>query len=414
MNLDCARAVADAVLLEGYCLYPYRASAPKNQNPYRWQFGVLAPRSWSEGGGCEPWWLEAQCLVHRAECVEGSLRFLRRVSRQVQRATGPDSYASTDALEVGDQLWVTWDEADVEEVPLAIAVRNGPAETDVPFELASTTEVDLIRDGERVVGRVVRKRSTVSGSVRVRVEPAAGADLVRLSLRVECTTPWADVFATRQDALAGSCLSTHLLLGTRDGAFLSLQDPPNWAAEASRSCKSVRSYPVLAGPAGASDILLCAPIILYDHAAISPESPGDFFDASEIDELLTLRTATLTPDEKRQVRATDARAAAILDRVDQMPPEVMERLHGVLRDMGSGPVPRFGPGVRVVLRPGRRRTDAQDLLYAGMTATIEKVMEDLDGQTCLAVTIDDDPASELHRWYGRFHYYYPDEVEPVV
>ena len=38
MNLNAARSIADAVLYEGYILYPYRASAQKNQS--RWQFGV--------------------------------------------------------------------------------------------------------------------------------------------------------------------------------------------------------------------------------------------------------------------------------------------------------------------------------------------------------------------------------------
>ena len=41
MNLELARAVADAVLYEGYLLYPYRASSAKNRS--RWQFGVLGP-----------------------------------------------------------------------------------------------------------------------------------------------------------------------------------------------------------------------------------------------------------------------------------------------------------------------------------------------------------------------------------
>lgn len=41
-NWDRARSVADAVLYEGYLLYPYRATSRKNQS--RWQFGVLGPR----------------------------------------------------------------------------------------------------------------------------------------------------------------------------------------------------------------------------------------------------------------------------------------------------------------------------------------------------------------------------------
>ena len=37
MSTEYARAVADAVLYEGYLLYPYRATSAKNQS--RWQFG---------------------------------------------------------------------------------------------------------------------------------------------------------------------------------------------------------------------------------------------------------------------------------------------------------------------------------------------------------------------------------------
>ena len=44
MSFDRARKIADAVLYEGYLLYPYRASAAKNR--VRWQWGVLAPASW--------------------------------------------------------------------------------------------------------------------------------------------------------------------------------------------------------------------------------------------------------------------------------------------------------------------------------------------------------------------------------
>ncbi len=64
-----------------------------------------------------------------------------------------------------------------------------------------------------------------------------------------------------------------------------------------------------------SDAVLVAPIILGDHP-VAPESAGDLFDATEIDEILTLRIMTLTDDEKAEARGTDPRAAAILDRCD--------------------------------------------------------------------------------------------------
>ncbi len=74
-------------------------------------------------------------------------------------------------------------------------------------------------------------------------------------------------------------------------------------------------------------------IILEDHPAIAPESPGALYDATEIDEILALRTAALTDEEKREARGTDDRAAAVIDLADTMPPEVLERLHGAVRSL---------------------------------------------------------------------------------
>ncbi len=56
-RLQQARTVADAVLYEGYLLYPYRASSDKNRT--RWQFGVLGPpgaadRGLGEAGSMTP------------------------------------------------------------------------------------------------------------------------------------------------------------------------------------------------------------------------------------------------------------------------------------------------------------------------------------------------------------------------
>ena len=61
MSLDAAEQVANAVLYEGYLLYPYRASAAKNR--LRWQFGVVAPRAYAEATGTDPWFAQTECLV---------------------------------------------------------------------------------------------------------------------------------------------------------------------------------------------------------------------------------------------------------------------------------------------------------------------------------------------------------------
>lgn len=420
MTFDRARAIADAVLLEGYVLYPYRASSRKNR--FRWAFGILAPRVWSEPGGCEPWWNQTQCLIEASggavPRLEGRLRFLQLRHRGVEVGDGA-RFAPAESLDIDGHLWIPWDEGEVREVELDTALSPG-VEITVPFALPGSRDLEIVRDGSgRIAGRIVRECQPVCGRVRIHTAVVeAERRLLRVSLRVENLTAWTDPDADRDEALRGGCIATHLLLSIAGGSFVSLLDPPPWATTAAADCANIRVYPVLAGEPGRRDLLLSAPIILYDHPQVAPESPGDLCDATEIDEILTLRTALLTDDEKRQARATDPRAAAIVERIESMPHEVMERMHGTLRDVHDGEMrPRskapYAPGHRVLLRPGTRRTDAQDLLFAGHVATVEAVLEDLDGQTYLAVTINADPAADLHRWHGRYHYYYLDEVEPA-
>ncbi|HVH05821.1 MAG TPA: hypothetical protein VNE71_07475, partial [Myxococcota bacterium] len=193
-------------------------------------------------------------------------------------------------------------------------------------------------------------------------------------------------------------------------------------------------------------LLLAAPIILSDHPEVAPESPGDLFDATEIDEILSLRTMTLTEAEKREARATDPRAAAIIDRCDHLSPELLDRLHGAVRSLrpveptavaeperippdpglwegwtdptvpGEGTVMIAGVAVargsRVRLAPSRR-ADAQDFLLRDRAALVAGVFEDLDGRTYLGVTLEDDPAVEWIPGHGRYYYFFPDEVVPM-
>jgi hypothetical protein len=407
-----ARAVADAVLFEGYALYPYRASAPKNQ--LRWQFGVLAPRGWSEGQGSDRWWQETQCLVEPQSDagparLEGRCRFL-----QLRRRDG-----SPDAP--------PWDEGDMQEIDFRFVLSGDEARREQVVSF-------LIAGGTDARGGVAHRRWPISGVVRMTVEELAAArPLLKLRLRVENVTAWAMPGAPRDDALRASLLGCHLLLAASGGGFVSLLDPPAWAADAASGCRNVGTYPVLAGKPDSNDLVLSAPVILYDHPAVAPESPRDLFDATEIDEILTLRILTLTDEEKREARATDPRLARLIDGVERLGPEGMARLHGSIFELGERPQPSddepapserpapaelrvggrmIGPGSRVRLRPGRR-TDAQDMFLDGMTATVEAIMRDVEQRDCFAVTVDDDPGAELARWQRRFLYFRPDEVEPL-
>jgi hypothetical protein len=235
-----------------------------------------------------------------------------------------------------------------------------------------------------------------------------------------------------------SLVAVHTLLAIDDGSFVSSLDPPPTAAAAVARCDNEGTFPVLIGDRG--DVMLSSPIILYDHPAVAPESAGDFCDATEIDEILALRVLTLTDDEKSEARGTDARAAAIVDRCDDLPPEVWARLHGAVRSItpvaeepqeitpwwdpdADGAVDPWSErtevagvelcaGSKVVLRPGLRRADAHDMFLAGMNATVTGVFRDAEGEVHLAVTVDDDPANEELAWQGRYLFFRPDELEP--
>jgi hypothetical protein len=347
MRLELAGALADAVLMEGYALYPYRASAAKNR--YRWTFGVLAPRAWSEAGGCEPWWLEAKLLVTGApRTVAAQLRFFQIDRRSTASGGAPP-----------------WDEGVVHVIPFDVPAGATEIAIEIPSVRSEAVHVDrcVARDRLALSGRIVVRREVID----------AERALQRVTIRVENTTPWHDLHASRHAAIAAALASTHLLVGVDGGELLSAIDPPAWARAVAASCTCTRTYPVLAGPVDARDIMLCAPFILYDHPQLARGSAGDLCDATEIDELLALRTRQL---------ADEPRPAAIGSRVRLKPPA-----HG-------------------------RRTGAEDR-YAGRVATVMAVRHDADGSTSLAVAIDNDPAAELPDWNGRYHYYRPDEVEPA-
>jgi hypothetical protein len=479
-SFEVARKVADAVLYEGYLLYPYRASAAKNQA--RWQFGVLMPRLWSESGPDEPWSTQTECLLEPEDTttVRVLVRFLHVQSKTVEAVdVEAGTFNEVPALPVDGSELVPWDEATEQEVTVEVPLaRLLAGELTTPFERPGGRRVEPVHTvAGKLAGRTVRRRWPVMGSVRLSAERLEGPyGLVRLRLRLENATAWNDPETDRSVALRHSLVAAHSLLGIDRGVFLSLLDPPEWAKPAAEACTNLHTWPVLIGEEGRRDAMLSSPIILYDHPTIAPESPGDLFDATEIDEILTLRTMALTEAEKREASATDERAAAIIDRVDNMPPELLERLHGAVRylrgveggdsgaatgaaephsplggpptgrvtDSGTGGgglstapelVPWWDPGAdrtvspetdgvvvagvtvakgsRVRLRPGQRRADAQDMFLAGRLATVEAVFLDVDGNRHLAVTLDEDPAADLQRWHGRYLYFSPDEVEPL-
>jgi hypothetical protein len=432
-SMDAARQIADAVLYEGFLLYPYRASARKNQ--VRWQWGVLVPPAYAGAGHGEHAFSHMECLLEPGAdpVLHIRLRFL-----QLQHRSG------------GDGSVPEFDEAVEHEIDSAMSVADlVDTEQVVPVAIPGGTEVT--DDG------LTRQRWPLSGEVRLSARRLEGPyGVLQLTVEVVNTAQWADPEAERHLALRHSLIAAHTVLAVTDGEFISLIDPPEWAKPATAACRNERVWPVMIGEVGRRDVILASPIILYDYPAIAPESPGDLFDGTEIDEILTLRTMTLTDEEKAEARATDERARKLMDRVDSMPPEMLDKLHGAIRYLGETPrtqtrgtrsepdpietittpgTPWWDPGAdasvnpetdsvliagvevakgsQVLLMPGSRRADAQDMFLSGRSATVAAVLLDVDGNTHVAVTVNDDPGAEISAAHGRFRYFSPDELTPL-
>jgi hypothetical protein len=436
---DRARTIADAVLYEGYLLYPYRASSSKNQS--RWQFGVLGPTGAAEAAFAEDDTLSAQFLVDGDATITVVVRFLHLQHRSVEKSIGDGRFESVDQLQSGTQSWLTWDEAVEQELTFGPLAVVGPEQRwNLPVVASATEHIEQV-DG----GRLIRSRREVRGTLTLSAERDGGVSRVTAVMRNTTAVPYesaADTASAKGDAIAASMIGTHLIVEASGGAFVSLLDPPYAAAAAVSRCEQYRCFPVLAGPPGDHALLLISPIILYDHPEVAEQSEGAFYDSTEIDEILTLRVMTMTDDEKAQARATDPLAAELIDRCDAMSPEAMQRLHGVLREPHAGLIPEVPDGVdwwdpiadnavrpdidavlvdgvrvargsKVRLRP-TRRADAQDIFFAGKVATVTSVHETVDGDQQVGVTVDDDPAADLHDWYGRYLYFAPDEIEPLT
>jgi hypothetical protein len=380
--------------------------------------------------------LAAQFLVDGAHAITLMVRFLQLQHRRAEREFAHGEFEPVDELTTPAGAWLTWDEAvECERSFGPLAFDDGPWTLPVMAEPA--TDIEFVEGG-----RLVRQRQEVLGILTVTSEP--DGDLSRVTVRISNVgvgvNPHED---TKDSVIARSLIGTHIIAEVVGGQFVSLLEPPQGVTGAVSRCDQHRCFPVLAGPPGTADILLISPIILYDHPEVAEQSNTALYDCTEIDEILTLRVMTMTGEEKAQARATDARAARIIDQCDAMSPEAMARLHGVLRDPHGIPglVPEIPEGVdwwdpladnavrpeidavlvngvrvargsRVRLRP-RRNADAQDIFVAGRTARVTSVHEDVEGNKHVGVVVDDDPAADLHDWYGRYLYFSPDEVEPL-
>lgn len=330
--MDAAKKIAEAVLYEGYILWPYRRSAGKNQQ--RWTFGGVYPRTYSEiRAEDDPWLMQTQCLLlgDTGSRIEVKVRFLHVTERKVGRKTG-DGLEFVDELRVDGELYLSWDEATEREIAVgSFAVRDLPqapkqVEIDIP---GGTDEEPLTDPAGEDVGAFVRSWRALSGTVDVAGE-AVGDGVFRVTVRISNLTPWEG--EDRESTLRQTFVSTHTTLEVEGGEFVSLTDPPEGFREVAEACENLKTWPVLVGEEGDKNMLLSSPIILSDYPQIAPESPGDLFDGGEIDQLLILNILTLTDEEKEEMRASDPKGREILDRCESLSPEELMNLHGAVRE----------------------------------------------------------------------------------
>ncbi|GAC1304988.1 MAG: hypothetical protein NVSMB21_06110 [Vulcanimicrobiaceae bacterium] len=435
MDFSRARGIADAVLYEGYLLYPYTASSQKNK--LRWQFGIVVPQAHEAAGTGEHGHQQTEVLFERTDeaAIDVSFRFLHVEARCVYERRG-DAFVAVASLAIDGTRHLTFDESIERDVVLAyrpVASARGVADvTQLPFAFEGERRGEDLRDASgQLVGRIVRERWPLAGVLSCDALPLSG-NVSRLRVRVENRS--AVVAAPERGVvLRTAFVSAHTLLGIAGGAFWSPIDPPDDALARTRRLANEHTWPVLVGDRSADDrraaIVLSSPIVLADFPLVAPQTDADAFDGTEIDELLTLSVLGLPDGERDEARATDPRARAIVERAEALDAADIARTHAVCESVptfgGPGPLeaasaPKsiaiagiaIAKGSSVRLAP-KRRADAWDMFLAGKIATVEAIHQDFEGRLYVAVTVDDDPATEYHQWYGRAFFFEPDEVEPL-
>lgn len=358
-----ALGIANAVLYE-------------RRNEIRWQFGVLAPKAFAgdgTGGSAEA---QTEILF---ECAEDArlavlVRFLQVEARCVEAWTG-ESFESVESLSVGDQRHITIDEGIEREVAVHLHPSSGAAAA-VPIAFSAEEGIEPLWDGDLLRGRITRRRWPLHGAVAVECEALGEQSARRLRVRIENHS--AVVPGERSCALRTAFVSAHTLLHAERGRFFSIIDPPPEAAGETGSLRNLHMWPVLIDDALSdayrSPLVLSSPVILGDFPVLASAGFGDAFDA----------------------RATDP--------FDALDVPAMDCVFVDGTKIGRGSVVRLHP---------KRRADVWDAFLEDRLATVRAIQQDVENQMYVAVTVDDDPASEMHDWYGRSLFFYPDEVEPV-
>jgi len=412
--------IADAVLFEGYILYPYRPSSIKNQQ--RWNFGTLYPRDFALAQEPSEAW-----SFHTEVLVEGNAETLIDPCVRFLQIAGPSANEGQDWGEGFARTRV------LENLTLA-EVEQG-IERELSFANVSVHERNRVPQSFQ--------NYPLTGKLSLRAIKLQEG-LHRVTVTFANVTPIAGALAASRKSMEGSSFtSAHIAMRVGNGAFVSMLDPAPEFKAAVAECRNQGVFPVLVGEEGIRNWILCSPIILYDYPQVAPESAGDFFDGTEMDEMLALRVLTLTDEEKIEMRRSDRHARAILDRTESLPKEQLMKVHGAVRGMQpasarqsdfDGVIQPWSPfderpplqsvrvfgvdvrvGDRVRIWP-QKKADIMDMAMEGKVAVIEGIEQDFEDNVQFAVVLEDDPGKDMGmlRQAGHRFFFSPEEVEPLA
>ena len=385
-----------SLLYEGYALYPYTPGV-KNATPT--PFGIVYPPGYAEAQPAAFSMLRLEAVFEGApdDRIGGRVLFLQ---------------AMGDRHEAGERS--------LELAPLTLAeLARSPARRSFGFP----TE-----DGE-LRGRIAMRADLLSPTLA----------RVRLCVHNETEMSGDAAAASRGEALRQSLISTHPLLQAEGGRFISPLERAGPEGEAALASQSVNTFPVLLGEEDRA--VLGGAIVLPDHPELAPESLGNLFDNTEIEEALLLHVHALSDEERAEIAGQDTAVREMIERAEATTGDEILGLHGRLtytepdvadRVPSNGGPPKPPPGLdeiqgereiaaagttvrlgdKIVLRPGTEG-DVYDKILHGRTATVERIYRGYDERVYLGVTVDDDPGQELLRETGRFLFFFADEVEPV-
>jgi hypothetical protein len=386
-----------SLLYEGYALYPYTPGV-KNATPT--PFGIVYPPAYADS---QP---AAYPMLRLEAVLQGDPDARLHATVLFLQATGERHEASERSLELGP-------------VTLAELARS-PLREEFGFPL---------EQGRQLRGRIAMRAELLSAS------------LARIRLCVHNETEMAadPTAASRGEALRHSLVSTHPLLEVEGGRFISPLEREGDEGEAVLASDPLNTFPVLIGDQDAA--VLGAAIVLPDHPELAPESLGNLFDNTEIEEALLLHVHALSDDERQEIANQDPAVREMIERAESTTGDEILSLHGRLtytepdadqQRAANGRPPSPPPGLdeiqgereiaaagttvrlgdKIVLRPGTEG-DVYDKILDGRTATVERIYRGYDERVYLGVTVDDDPGQDLLRETGRFLFFFADEVEPV-